>query len=79
MLDEGETIGTDGTQTHGPNSVISMIHHALESSGFGEMACVLHADNCGGKYSGSINNFLSITNQFLFFAYNNLSSLRTAF
>ena len=50
MLDEGETIGTDGTQTHGPNSVISMIHHALESSGFGEMACVLHADNCGGNY-----------------------------
>ena len=49
MLDEGETIGTDGTQTHGPNSVISMIHHALETSGFGEMACVLHADNCGGN------------------------------
>ena len=53
MFDEGETIGADGTLTHGPNSVISMLHNALETHGFGEMACVLHADNCGGKYCGS--------------------------
>ena len=50
MIDEGETIGADGTLTHGPNSVVSMLHNALETHGFGEMACVLHADNCGGKY-----------------------------
>ena len=49
MIDEGETIGADGTQTHGPNSVISKFHHSLQTHGYGEMDCVLHADNCGGN------------------------------
>jgi hypothetical protein len=41
--------GPDGTGTHGPNSVISMLHHSMFRRGFGEKGCVLHADNAGGK------------------------------
>ena len=46
MIDVEETIGADGTLTHGPISVVSVLYNALETHGFGEMACVLHADNC---------------------------------
>ena len=46
MIDERETISADGTLTHGQNSVVSVLYNALETHGFGEMACVLHAHNC---------------------------------
>lgn len=55
LIDENNTIGTDGSQSHGPNTYISMLHHAFQHYGFGEMACHIHCDNCAGsniiKYS----------------------------
>ena len=33
----------------GANTVISLIHHALENYGFGEEKLHLHADNCSGQ------------------------------
>ncbi|XP_034338748.2 uncharacterized protein [Magallana gigas] len=49
LIDENNTIGTDGSQSHGPNTVISMLHHAFQHYGFGEMACHIHCDNCAGQ------------------------------
>lgn len=49
LFDEGQSIGIDGKNAHGPDAVISMVHHGLESLGKGERTCVLHADNCAGK------------------------------
>ena len=43
-------LGPDGSLAYGPNSVISMIHHAFEQFGLGEEHCLLHADNCGGDF-----------------------------
>jgi hypothetical protein len=48
LIDENETIGPDGSSTHGPNAVLSMIHWALETRHSHESACVIHADNCPG-------------------------------
>ncbi|XP_076116844.1 uncharacterized protein LOC143084316 [Mytilus galloprovincialis] len=49
LVDENETIGKDGSLIHGPNAVISMLHHSLTNYGYGERECGLHADNCGGQ------------------------------
>ena len=49
LLDESETIGSDGSNTHGPNAVISMLHYALEVNGQEERHIALHADNCPGN------------------------------
>ncbi|XP_062571722.1 uncharacterized protein LOC134233742 [Saccostrea cucullata] len=49
LINENETIGENGSKTHGPNAVISMLHHALLNFGFGEINCVIHADNCAGQ------------------------------
>lgn len=49
IVDENQTIGPDGTQTNGPNAVISMLDHALTEHSFGERKCTLHADNCPGQ------------------------------
>ena len=43
-------LGQDGTLTHGPNAIISMLHHALGKYTFGEQEIGFHADNAGGKY-----------------------------
>lgn len=48
LINEDETPGMDGSYSHGPNAVISMLHHCLEKYSYGEMACVLHCDNCPG-------------------------------
>ena len=48
LIDENETIGPDGTYSHGPNSVISMIHWAMETRYSRKSACAIHADNCPG-------------------------------
>ena len=48
LIDEHETIGSDGTLTHGPNAVISMIHWAMETYHTGETNGTIHADNCPG-------------------------------
>jgi len=50
LVDENETIGKDGSNSHGPNAVISMVDWALESHNRGETVCVLHADNCPGMF-----------------------------
>ena len=50
LIDENCTIGVDGSQSHGPNTVISMLHHAFQEYGLGEMACHIHCDNCAGIY-----------------------------
>ena len=49
LLDESQTIGQNGKMAHGPNSVISMLHHYFAKHGLGEKGCVLHADNCAGQ------------------------------
>lgn len=56
LVDEDQTIGKDGTSTHGPNTVITLLHHALQSYGFGEMSCKMHCDNCAGDM---LNIFLN--------------------
>jgi hypothetical protein len=53
--------GADGSLAHGPNSVISMMHHAFETYGLGEIDCSLHADNCGGMLTVIHNMLLFIT------------------
>ena len=50
LIDEDQTIGQDGKQTHGPNAVISMVDNGLTRCSFGEPTFKLHADNCGGEY-----------------------------
>ena len=49
LIDENETMGINGTSCKGPNSVLSMLDHALGRWGLGEKEIVLHADNCAGK------------------------------
>ncbi|KAJ8313164.1 hypothetical protein KUTeg_009280 [Tegillarca granosa] len=49
LFDESQTIGEDGANSHGPNAVISMIHHSFHNYGYGEKECGIHADNCGGQ------------------------------
>ena len=43
LIDEGMVSGK------GANTVISLIHHALENYGLGEEKLHLHADNCSGQ------------------------------
>ena len=50
LIDEDQTIGQDGKQTHGPNAVISMVDNGLTRCSFEEPTFKLHADNCGGEY-----------------------------
>ena len=49
LFHEGDSIGTDGKKSHGPNNVISMLHHYLCNFSLGEKKAVFHADNCGGQ------------------------------
>lgn len=49
LFDEHQTIGCDGKKCHGPNSVISMIHHYLNEWSSDIPHLVLHADNCCGQ------------------------------
>lgn len=39
--------GTDGSLVHEENSVISMMHHAFQTYGLGDIDFSLLADNCG--------------------------------
>ena len=47
IFHEGQAIGIDGSKSHGPNSVISMLHHRLEQLHHPQV--LLHADNCVGQ------------------------------
>ena len=49
LIDEDCCIGTNGTKTHGPNSVISMLDHYFANHGLNETTCHLHCDNCVGQ------------------------------
>ena len=49
LIDESESIGQNGTKTHGPNSVISMLDHYFATHGLNELICHCHADNCVGQ------------------------------
>ena len=46
LIDEDQTIGKDGKNAHGPNTVISILHHHFKNHGMGEKCAVLHCDNC---------------------------------
>lgn len=48
VFHEGETIGEDGQQAHGPNAVISMLHNHL-SIRTKERTVHMHCDNCVGQ------------------------------
>jgi len=49
LFDESQSISANGTSAHGPNSVISMLHHFFENHSGHEPTCHLHADNCVGQ------------------------------
>ena len=49
LFGERDTIGENGTKCHGPNCVVSMLHHFSETHGNGEYEFYLHADNCRGQ------------------------------
>ncbi|XP_062600192.1 uncharacterized protein LOC134261812 [Saccostrea cucullata] len=49
LIGENETLGLDGTHSHGPDTVISLVHHGLGNYGYGEKECLIHADNCAGQ------------------------------
>lgn len=49
LIDESETIGQNGSKSHGPNSVISMLHHYFSNHSLKESICHCHADNCVGQ------------------------------
>ena len=49
LVDEQQTIGKDGSKCHGPNAVISMLHHHLEHHARKSSTLGLHADNCCGQ------------------------------
>ena len=49
LIDENCSIGTNGTKTHGPNSVVSMLDHYFDTHGLNETTCHLHCDNCVGQ------------------------------
>lgn len=48
LIDEDQTIGKDGKNAHGPNTVLSILHHHFQNYSMGEKCAVLHCDNCPG-------------------------------
>ena len=48
IFDESQSIGMRA-KAHGPNAVISMLHHFLDVHSLSEAVCHLHADNCVGQ------------------------------
>ena len=49
LVDENETIGSNRTRSHGPNSVIFMLDNYLAHHGKSEPVLSFHADNCAGQ------------------------------
>ena len=49
LIDEDNSIGVNGINTHGPNSVISMLDHYFTKHALQESNCHLHCDNCVGQ------------------------------
>ena len=48
LFNEDQAIETDGSKSHGPNAVLSMLHHHLHHHSRAKSIC-LHADNCCGQ------------------------------
>ena len=48
LFHEGQTIGADNKQNHGPNAVVSMLDHYLATHEHGKRLH-LHCDNCCGQ------------------------------
>ena len=48
-IDGNLTIGENGKNSLGPNTVVSRFHHFFEVHGSGEKECFYHCDNCGGQ------------------------------
>ncbi|GAU89382.1 hypothetical protein RvY_01937 [Ramazzottius varieornatus] len=48
-MDEGNTTGQNGTGTHGPDSVISMVDYYLSQNQNGEEKLIMHCDNWGTR------------------------------
>ncbi|XP_060568543.1 uncharacterized protein LOC132727145 isoform X2 [Ruditapes philippinarum] len=49
LIDENETVGEDGSKTHGPDAVISMVDWALQEHCVRARKFSIHADNCPGQ------------------------------
>ena len=49
LVDEHQIIGKDASKAHGPNTVVSMLHHHLENFVKKSSVLGLHADNCWGR------------------------------
>ena len=49
LFNEKESIGINGSKSHGPNTVISMLHHYLAVHSRNEPCLHFHADNCVGQ------------------------------
>ena len=49
LIDEDNSIGFNGSTTHGPNSVISMLDHYFTKHSLKEEESHLHCDNCVGQ------------------------------
>ena len=56
LIDEDNSIGPNASQTHGPNSVISMLDHYFSNHALNESDCHLHCDNCVGQNK---NNYVT--------------------
>ena len=48
LFDEDQVIGIDGSKSHGPHAVLSMLHHHLQHHSRAKSIC-LHADYCCGQ------------------------------
>ena len=46
LIGERDCIGENGSKSHGPNTVISCLHHYFSTCSLGEHECHLHAENC---------------------------------
>eukprot|EP00117_Sycon_ciliatum_P000151 scpid70016/ scgid6334/ len=49
LVDENQSIGPDGSKSHGPNAVVSMLHYHLSQHQKGKPELGLHCDNCCGQ------------------------------
>lgn len=49
LFDESQSIGINGSNAHGPNAVVSMLHHYFQCHSGCEPEFHLHADNCVGQ------------------------------
>ena len=49
LLREQHSIGLNGKKAHGPNAVLSMLHHCLDNASDKKPVLRFHADNCSGQ------------------------------